>query len=303
MRRLLEKRDLILMEASIIERLRRSGRVNLHPRLENAPLVYDEQGRLELTEIYQSYIDVAVKAGLPLLLCSPTWRTSLERVLETDISRNVNNDAVRFVKELRGAQGTAESPIKVGALLGPKNDCYRPEEGLLAEESRQFHSWQVGVLAKACPDFMIAATLPNVEEAAGLARAMEATGLPYIVSFVIDRTGRVLDGTPLSEAATTIDAAVERRPLGYMVNCAHPSFLCAAAQPSALFDRLIGYQANASSLDHADLDGADSVDAGNIPKWGDQMLELHRRYGVRILGGCCGTGAGHIRYLADKSTG
>jgi methionine synthase I (cobalamin-dependent) len=28
------------------------------------------------------------------------------------------------------------------------------------------------------------------------------------------------------------------------------------------------------------------------------MLELHRTFGVKVLGGCCGTDAEHLRYLA-----
>ena len=29
-----------------------------------------------------------------------------------------------------------------------------------------------------------------------------------------------------------------------------------------------------------------------------EMLALNRRFGVKILGGCCGTGVDHLRYLA-----
>jgi S-methylmethionine-dependent homocysteine/selenocysteine methylase len=85
-----------------------------------------------------------------------------------------------------------------------------------------------------------------------------------------------------------------------MVNCAYPSFLSAAQQPATLYQRLIGYQANASSLDHCDLDGAADLVADSISDWGDLMLELNRTYGVQILGGCCGTGGEHLRYLVDK---
>ncbi len=85
-----------------------------------------------------------------------------------------------------------------------------------------------------------------------------------------------------------------------MVNCAYPTFLCAAKQPAKLFNRLIGYQANASSLDHCDLDGTDQLKTENVSDWGEVMLELNRSYGVKILGGCCGTGVEHLRYIAGK---
>ena len=96
-----------------------------------------------------------------------------------------------------------------------------------------------------------------------------------------------------------VDQASAGRPLGFMVNCAHPSFLCAGSQPPSLFDRLIGFQANASSLDHAELDGAAGLRADDLESWGEEMMGLSRRYGVKILGGCCGTGVEHLRYLAE----
>ena len=108
----------------------------------------------------------------------------------------------------------------------------------------------------------------------------------------------MLDGTSLDDATKRIDSETTQKPLGFMVNCAHPSFLCAEQQPAELFDRLIGYQANASSLDHDQLDGSADLQIDSVAEWGDSMLELHRRYRIKILGGCCGTGPAHLRHLA-----
>jgi S-methylmethionine-dependent homocysteine/selenocysteine methylase len=161
-----------------------------------------------------------------------------------------------------------------------------------------FHAWQVDRLAAAGVDFLMAATLPAVPEAIGLARAMESTGVPYIISFVIDRQGLILDGTPLEAAIAEIDGTCRRPPLGYMINCAYPSFLDADAQPPAVMRRLVGYQANASSRDHTELDGARDLQADALEDWGAQMIALNRAYGIKILGGCCGTGLDHLRYIA-----
>jgi S-methylmethionine-dependent homocysteine/selenocysteine methylase len=297
MRGLLDRRDLILIEAAVVERLRRGGRVELHPRLVHAPLLYDENGRRELRKIFQSYIDIAGKGGIPLLLCTPTWRANRERIHESDISHRVNRDAVQFMTALRDNRGAAGTEIRIGGLVGCRNDCYKPEESLSVEESEEFHSWQIDRLAEAGVDFLIAETLPNVNEAIGIARAMSATGVPFIISFVINRQGCVLDSTPLLEATSIVADATANQALGFMVNCAHPTFLNAGRQPRQLFTRLIGYQANASSLDHADLDGIDRLEAGEVSRWGDEMLMLNREYGVKILGGCCGTGVDHLAYI------
>lgn len=298
MQELLAGNELLLMEAAIVERLRRSADVELHPVLVNAPLIYDPAGREAMRDIYQGYIDIAAAAGLPFLMCTPTWRTNRQRVADTGIDTAVNIDAARFLRELREAQPEATHDIRIGGLIGCKNDCYQPQQGLTAAEAETFHAWQIGQLEAGGVDFIIAETLPSVEEAVGIARAAENAGLPYFISFVIARDGRVLDGAPLVAAIERVDAATAREPLAYMVNCAYPSFLCAASQPPALFDRLTGYLANASSLDHCDLDGAEELKGESVYDWGEAMLDLHRNHGVKILGGCCGTGTEHLRYLA-----
>jgi len=298
MHQLLKNNRLVLMEASIVESLRRSDDISLHPILMNAPLIYEEAGRKALNRLYQSYIDIALEAKKPFLMCTPTWRANHSRVMEAKTRPTINIDIANFLKELRDTQGSGKENIKIGGMIGCKNDCYKPEEGLSAEEAEQFHSWQLGQLKQGGVDFLIAETLPNIEEAIGIARAMESTALPYIISFVISRDGRVLDGTDLKTAINIIDTETDKQALGFMVNCAYPSFLCAASQPPEVFKRLVGYQANASSMDHCDLDGAEELHQEDTAEWGDLMLELNRSYGVKILGGCCGTGEEHLRYIS-----
>ena len=147
-------------------------------------------------------------------------------------------------------------------------------------------------------DYLIAETICTVPEAEGIARAMGKTGLPYIISFVIGRDGCILDGTSLLDGILAVDKTVKEKPLGFMVNCAWPGFLNRERQPVELFERLIGFQANGSSLDHADLDHADELQVDDVAVWGEAMLDLNRIHGVKILGGCCGTGVEHLEYLA-----
>ncbi len=299
MKRLFENNDLILMEAAIVEQLRRSKGIELHPTLVNAPLIYTMSEGDVLKSIYQDYIDIAVAADVPFLMCTPTWRTNQARVKASTINQTINGDAVRFMQKLRESNPAAKDTIKIGGMIGCKHDCYKPDEGLAADEAEDFHSWQVNYLAEAGTDFLIAATIPSVEEATGIAKAMAKTDIPYIISFVISRDGSVLDGRALDEAVERIDASTIQQPLGYMVNCAYPTFLCASQQPATLFKRLIGYQANASSLDHCDLDGADELEAESVSDWGDGMVDLNKNYGIKIMGGCCGTGNEHLRYIVN----
>ena len=305
----IETSDFVLTEAAVVETLRRGGRVQMHPQLEHAALIYEDPGRQAIREVYNGFFKIAAEAQIPMMICCPTWRASRNRVTEAGIQTDINGDAVRFMRALRPEetampqhpkpQNLMPQPLFLGGILGPQNDCYRPDLGLKPDQAHRYHAWQAQKLAGAGVDFLLAATLPALPEAIGMTRALADTGLPYFISFVINRTGTILDGTPLDQAFAVIDPDGPNPPAGYMINCAYPSFLNADQQPASAMDRLVGFQGNASSLDHDQLDGAAELQADSVSDWGDRMVALNQRFGVKILGGCCGTGVDHLNYLVE----
>lgn len=289
----------ILAECAITEQLRRRP-VTLHNTLFNTPLIYGpEDERDEMTAIYRSYLDAAVEAELPLLLTAPTWRLDVDRTRDAGFPLTINSDAVAYLQKVRDTYAShSKAPVLVGALLGPQNDCYQPKLAPDAKTAEKFHSTQINALSKTSTDFLLAQTLPSVDEAIGMARAIAKTDTPYIISFCTGVDGHVLDGTSLPEAMRTIDRDSElaHPPAGYFVNCTHPGFLL-KAYPNSSLDRLIGIQANGSSKDVTSLDGARATVADTVESWTDSMMELHRSQHVPILGGCCGTSLAHMEAL------
>ena len=287
----IQTQPLLLMEAAIIDRIRRSRPELLHPQLVIAPLVQSVEGRTVLSALYREYISIARNADLPLALSTPTWRTSRDRCAAEGITTDLNGKAVEFMDAFK----TEYSNLFIGGQMGCKNDCYKPAEALSPEEAFDFHSWQTVRLTEA--DFLYGVTLPAVGEALGMAQAMAETGRPYIISFVIGKDGRILDGTPLEQAIERIDAETARPPIGYGANCCYPAFLQASELSGPAAERMISIQANASSLTHAELDTSDTIQVDPLEDWSRCMLELHRTLGIKILGGCCGTTADHLKSL------
>lgn len=300
MKQLLNKYPYILIEFAVLERLRRSEKVSLHPVLEHSLLIYDEIGKKEIALIYDEYFALQRETKAPFLILTQTWRANKERVKALQIDKDINADAVRFMKEIREKHSCESEKIVIGGLIGCKNDCYKPDEALSPEESFLFHSWQIDKLIQGGVDFIFAASLPAVAEAKGIAQIMSTLTMPYFLSFVIDRTGRLLDGTTLHEAFMTIDTSCTRPPDGFMINCSHPSFFKPEKETENVLSRLIGYQANASDRDHSSLDGAVDLHTSSIPEWGESMIALNRKYHITILGGCCGTNGEHLRYLVEN---
>ena len=299
---------IILTEGALIERLRRDPDVSLDPHVLHAGLIYDERGREALRGLYRQYLDAGLAADLPMIVCAPTWRANPVRLRQAGLAdRNVNRDGARFVAAIRDEYGAYARRVFLGGLLGCMGDAYKPEEGLSADEAARFHGAQAKALAMAGVDFLFAATLPNAGEALGMAHAMAACGIPYVVSFVLQHDGRLLDGIPLHQAVATIDEAASPRPLFYMANCVHPRVFETAlaseiSRARSVHERVIGLQANTSLRSPVELDGRGEVDPGEGPEaLANAMLRLRRRFGTKVLGGCCGTDDRHIAWIARRA--
>lgn len=280
----------LLMEGAILERLRRSGQ-RIDSVVAHAPLIYSEEGRAAFSAIYESYF--AVAGDRPFIMCTPTWRCSVARVQQSGCPECINRDAVAFMQQLRAGRPN----MFIGGLMGCCNDCYRPAEALSELDAYDFHRWQVDELVAGGVDFLNGQTLPELGESIGMARAMAESGVPYIISYVVDRHGDLLDGHSLNQAIEILDRQDFQAPIGYMVSCSYPDFICPEKQSPQLFERLIGMLANASALDHSELDNADEVKAEPIEEWCASMKSLRDDYGMKILGGCCGTDEHHLAGL------
>ena len=136
-----------------------------------------------------------------------------------------------------------------------------------------------------------------------MARAIASTHRPYLLSFVLRPDGTLLDGTPLRQMIEEIDATITRPPTGYLINCVHPSILNQAMRTGSLAEsllarRILGLQANTSAKSPEELDGLATLETKEPASFGALMWDLHQQYGLRILGGCCGTDTRHIEHLA-----
>jgi len=296
----------ILGEGAVIERLRRDGGLELDPHLVNSAFIYENQNRMALEAIYRQYLDIGREFGLPLMLSTPTWRASRERIEAAGYAGvDVNGDNARFLHALRESYGGYAQKVAICGLMSCRGNAYAPGDALAVGEARDFHSWQAEKLAEAGVDFLLAATLPAFSEATGLAFALAATGKPYVISFVVRPEGTLLDGTPLKDAIAAIDAAVTPRPWAYMVNCTHASFAKAALlhetnSSAEVRQRMVGLLANTAALSPEELDESTSLVEEDPGSFGDSVAALHGELGLKILGGCCGTDGRHIRCLAEQ---
>ena len=303
---LLTQSPAILGEGAVIERLRRAPGIQLDDHVVNSAMIYQESGRAALATIYRQYLAIGQRYQLPLLLSTPTWRAGRERIAAAGLAgRDLNGDNTRFLGKLRDGCGDYARQVAICGLMSCGGDAYKPDEAMSADAAAGFHGWQADALAAAGVDFLLAATLPALSEALGLARAQAATGLSYLISFVARREGTLLDGTPLSLAIATIDSAVTPRPLAYLVNCTHASIFRSALlnernSSPLVKQRVIGLLANTAALSPEELNERTELVEEAPEVFGRSVAALRSELGMKILGGCCGTDERHIACLARE---
>jgi S-methylmethionine-dependent homocysteine/selenocysteine methylase len=298
----IESGDVVLTDGANGTRLRFETGLELDPVLDIAGLAGDGRS-YALQAVSGEYVAIATALGMPIQLDAPSYWVNPDRLAAAGRAGELEVLSRRCVEAAASNRDTfTGAEIFVAGVVGPKADGYAPTEIPSEDEAAGYHQAQAAALARAGVDVLYGETLSTASESAGLARAMAATECPYAIGPVIDRDGRLPDGTPLEAVIAAIENTVTPRPLHYFINCTHPvvalAGLTAVRERGGETTRVIGLKANGSAEPPTSLDQARSVRSDTPTDWALGMVELHERFGLRMLGGCCGTDSRHILALA-----
>lgn len=298
---LFEKGSFILTEGAIVERLKSECHQELDTYVNHAGLIYNNDQTL--ANIYEEYIEIAKKHSIPIMLMTPTRKVNSESLTKSSFSdKNIIEDSCEFLFNIKNKYKRSFNKIYVGGLLGCKGDAYSAV-GIGIEEAYKFHKVQVDKFTKSNVDFLFAGIMPVLSEAIGMAKAMSESNIPYIISFMIKKDGKLIDQTSIAKAIKTIDALTEIKPLCYMTNCVHPLNLKLALQNKIngekdILERFAGIQANASVMEPEELNNCGCLKQGDFSEMIKEMKFLKDKFGLKIFGGCCGTNDIFIEKLA-----
>ena len=269
-------------------------------------LVDDQRGREALVRYYATYLAVADRDGVGIVLDTPTWRASPDWAPRlgygTEQLEQVHRDAVALIVDVRERRQTTAAPIVISGAIGPRGDGYQAGAAMTRDEASAYHSFQARAFAAAGADMISAITMTNSREAVGVVDAAGAVGLPVVISFTVETDGVLPSGEGLGDAITTVDDATGGAAAYFMVNCAHPTHFSSVLDPAqAWVKRIRGIRANASRMSHAELDEAETLDRGapvELASLYQEMRGLHPH--ITVLGGCCGTDHTHISAISAR---
>ena len=236
------------------------------------------------------------------IMDTPSWRASDRWAAELGIGqddlREIHREAVATLSKLRDAYETPASPFVISGTVGPQDDGYAPSTTLTAAQAATYPRTQEDWLAEFGADMVSASSITYAEEAAGIAAAAKAAGVPVVISFTLETDGHLPSGEALADAIAAVDAATGGYPSYYMINCAHPDHFAHILDDGAWSARIMGLRANASRCSHAELDAAETLDDGNPAELGVLCADLRRKLpNLTVIGGCCGTDQRHVSQM------
>ncbi|MET4642027.1 homocysteine S-methyltransferase [Streptomyces sp. NPDC006539] len=281
----------VLLDGGLSNQLEAQG-CDLSDELWSARLLLDEDRQIEAA--HRAY----VRAGAQVLITSG-YQATFEGFARRGIGRDRAAELfARSVELARRAGGATDREIWVAASVGPYGAMladgseYRGRYGLSVRELERFHRPRIEALAAAGPDVLALETVPDVDEAEALLRAVEGCGLPVWLSYSVagDRTRA---GQPLETAFAL--AAGHERVVAVGVNCCDPADAERAVETAAEVTGkpVVVYPNSGEQWDSEDRvwTGGATFDPGRVRGW--------QAAGARLVGGCCRVGPASIAKLAD----
>lgn len=204
----------------------------------------------------------------------------------------------RLAAELgREAADRAGRRVVVAGSMGPIGDFMAPMGSLTHAAAVEIFHEQAEALREGGADILWVETLASLEELRAAAEAAQRADMPWCGALSFDTAGRTMMGTTPAQLA----AAVERLPnppVAYGANCgvgASDLLRTVAALVASGNERPLIAKGNAGV---ARLEGGHLHYDGTPELMADYAC-LARDLGVRVIGGCCGTMAAHLRAMRE----
>ncbi|MEU9759855.1 homocysteine S-methyltransferase [Streptomyces sp. NPDC047987] len=281
---------MVLLDGGLSNQLEAQG-CDLSDALWSARLLAD--GPEQIVAAHTAY----VRAGAQVLITA-SYQASFEGFERRGIGRSGAAELfARSVRLARRAAAGTEREIWIAASIGPYGAMladgseYRGRYGLSVRELERFHRPRAEALAESGPDVLALETVPDVDEAEALLRAVKGCGLPVWLSYSVagDRTRA---GQPLETAFAL--AAGSDQVLAVGVNCCDPEDADRAIRVAAetAGKPVVVYPNSGERWDTRSRGwtGGATFDPGKARAWWDA--------GARLVGGCCRVGPAAVAELA-----
>lgn len=236
----------------------------------------------------------AVEAGSDIFLTN-TFGGNAARLKLHDAQgrvRELNRIGAELGREIADKAGRK---VVVAGSVGPTGEIFEPMGTMTHAQAVEIFHEQAEGLKEGGADVLWVETISAPEEFRAAAEAAALAGMPWCGTMSFDTAGRTMMGVTSAAMAEMVEK-LPNPPLGFGANC--------GVGASDLMRTIMGFASTGTERP--------IIAKGNagIPKYHDGHIHydgtpelmaeyavLARDAGVRIIGGCCGTMADHLRAM------
>ncbi len=189
----------------------------------------------------------------------------------------------------------ADRPVLAAGSMGPTGEIMAPIGTMTLSRAVAIYTAQAQALRDGGVRLLWAETLSSLDEVRAIAEAARAVDLPWCVTMSFDTAGRSMMGVAPPQLAAMVEG-LRNPPVAIGANCGSgPAELLRSltALVASGTERPLIAKANAG-VPHF---GAGRVGYDGTPALMADYAVLARDIGARIIGGCCGTTAEHLRAM------
>jgi len=247
-----------------------------------------------IASVHQGYVD----AGADILLTN-SFGANRFRLGLHDLAGRVRELNIAAAQIARKAAANAGRPIVIAGDIGPIGDVLAPFGTRTVEEAEEAFLEQAQALKEGGVDIAWIETMFADNELDAAIRSVQRAGLGYVATMTFDTGGRTMMGESPEDAMRRIRSG-PWKPIAFGANC--------GVGPAQLMDSIFGLVRGAenetivvakSNCGIPVLDSEMRVSYNGNPEVMAVYACMARDAGARIIGGCCGTTALHIKSMAD----
>jgi 5-methyltetrahydrofolate--homocysteine methyltransferase len=259
----------------------------------DAPELWNTEHPERITKLHQDFVD----AGADIVLTNSFGGTVYRLKLHNAQSRmaELNTRAAQIARKVADASGRT---VAVAGSMGPTGEIMEPIGPLTFEQAKAAFAEQALALAAGGADVLWIETMSSREEVEAAVAGAAVANLPIVCTLSFDTNGRTMMGISPSDFSG-IEKTLSPRLAACGTNCgvgASEVVACIHNLAEAMGPEVVLVAKGNCGIPQY-VDGA--ICYNGTPEIMANYARMSLDAGARIIGGCCGTSAKHLRAMRD----
>ena len=259
----------------------------------DAPELWNFEHPDRIANLHRSFVE----AGADIILTNSFGGTRYRLKLHTaeDQVAEINLAAARIARAVADASGRE---VAVAGSMGPTGEIMEPIGPLTFEQARDAFAEQAKSLAEGGADVLWIETMSSAEEVQAAVAGAATAGLPIVCTLSFDTNGRTMMGISPSDFA-----ALEKTLIPRLAACGTNCGVGASEVVACIHNLAEATGPDVVLVAKGNCGIPQYVDGSIVYNGTPEIMAVYARMaldaGARIIGGCCGTSAKHLRAMRD----